>query len=251
MRAYLFVFGLLICTRGALAQTEAQLTMGADYSQGDYGLSGRTDIIALPFRIKISKAPVAVSLAGSQLLVRTPGALVAGTPIGNTAARSSTSGVGDLHLTFTRNLDPLAGWYLDASARVKIPTASFDKGLGTGKFDYTLLLDGFAPIGHWLPFASLGYQITGRRATLRLRNALRGSLGVARQIGAHSQGAISIDYRAATSRSATDSLEVIPSFSIKMHKDWTLGTYGVIGLSDGSPDFAAGVQLSWRQLLPH
>ena len=62
------------------------------------------------------------------------------------------------------------------------------------------------------------------------------SVAKARAIGSSSS--------AAASKSADDPLELTPYLAVRCGSRWTLSPYGVWGLSDGSPDFGFGLQLS-------
>jgi hypothetical protein len=57
---------------------------------------------------------------------------------------------------------------------------------------------------------------------------------------------ISYDYREATSDLAEESQDVFGAYSAPLSErvNWTL--YGSAGLSDGSPDFAAGLMLTFN-----
>lgn len=232
-----------VCAGAQAGQFDA--TLGVDLSRGGYGLEQRTSILALPIRLRWSEAPWSFAVSGSQLRLNTPARLIGDTPVGDGTERRRVSGIGDVYVAITRQFDPVGGVFIDATWRTKIPTADFDKGLGTGKFDHLVRVDAFWPLNDWLPFAALGYQFTGKRAGQRLRNAFRTSLGMARS-WRRWQFAVSVDYREKTSAAGTDALELVPSANLRLSRQWTVGGYNVIGFTDGSPDIAIGVQLTWK-----
>jgi hypothetical protein len=70
----------------------------------------------------------------------------AGTSSGSTGAtgirrRTTESGLGDIVLGATYNVLDNNDWIVDATARVKLPTASESKGLGSGKADYAVQMN--------------------------------------------------------------------------------------------------------------
>ena len=162
------------------------------------------------------------------------------------AARSTESGLGDIvasagYAVLSGNAGMLL---LDVSGLIKIPTASEGDGLGTGEFDYTAQLDLSREFGKFTPFGTLGYRFIGEPSGTDLDNIFFASLGAAFAFNRRFSTGLALDYSQATTSGTDDALEVSPFFAWNVTKRWGLNIYGLIGLSDGSPDSGGGVEVT-------
>jgi hypothetical protein len=134
----------------------------------------------------------------------------------------------------------LAGLTLDLSGSVKLPTSSARKGFGTGKTDVFVSADLALPSDKFTPFASIGYRLPGDPADLNLRNSFTTSLGATAKVGpAYVTG--SYDYAGATSEFVGASHSLFAAVSRSVGPKLNLTGFGLLGLSDGSADFGAGL----------
>lgn len=147
------------------------------------------------------------------------------------------SGIGDVSLGAAYMIpETVLGFGLDLSARVKVPTASRSKGLGTGKADVAVKAEvskTFSPISL---FASVGYRVLGKPAGLALHNAWTASAGASVALG-RSVLIASYDYRESTSALSRDSHEVFGAFNTPVSKALSVTLYGTGGLSKGAADY--------------
>jgi Putative MetA-pathway of phenol degradation len=227
---------------------------GVDYSSGDYGETTNTDIVYVPLTVKYETGPWTLRATTSYIRIHGP-ANVIGTGEGGSyvtdvgpGGRLSRSGPGDILLGVTYSLDSLwaHGWFVDLTGKVKLPTADENKGLGTGKTDFTAQLDVAKILGRFTPFATIALRKIGQPAAYRLHDALNGSVGLQYRVSDVVGTGFSFDYRESASPTGTDPRELFGYVNIAVTDNWSVDLYGVAGLSDGSPDAAAGFQLTFR-----
>ena len=250
--------GILICSLMALsgvvlAGEQWKISTGADYSSGDYGDTDDTKIKFVPLTVSYKTGNWQFKSAFSWVEIEGPGSVIGagdgGVVIGGGNSQVTTeSGIGDTWLSAMYSLDtfPVDLGYLDIGAKVKIPTADEDKGLGTGEADYTLQLDYFKPLGDLTPFVTVAYKIKGDPSGTNLDNVLYLSVGSDFKYSNDSNIGLSLDYQEASSSRADDQLELFGYYNQRLDGSWSLMLYGYSGLDDGSPDYGAGVGATYR-----
>jgi len=230
-----------------------KITTGFDYSSGKYGDPVRTAITYIPFTARYEHGPWTIKATVPWISIDGPGTVVGGGDTGpivqNSAAvvRSRQSGLGDVVLGLTYSLEKLyeRGWFIDFTGKLKAPTASAQKNLGTGNADFTVQIDIAKTIGKFMPFGTLGYKFVGSSTTFQLNNILIGSIGAAYKVAPTTSLGLSFDYRqSATTR--PDSRELFGYINYRITGNWSANLYGTVGLSDSSPDTGIGLQFSYR-----
>ncbi len=250
----LLAIGTLTAQPGmALEDGQFKISSGFDYSSGDYGNTIDTEIWYVPLTVKYDAFPWVMKVTVPWLQITGPGGVVGGgdsVVVLNNAALTETteSGLGDVVAAVTYSMDPISdGWpLLDFTAKVKLPTADEDKGLGTGETDYTLQLDAAKSYGRLTPLATLGYKFKGDPAGVKLDNVIFASAGAAYKINNTVSAGASLDYQEASTDSSEDAVEVFGYVAWKITPRWTLNTYVVAGFTDGSPNEEIGMQFSFR-----
>lgn len=241
-------------TRGseerASNDTSLSVTTGVDWSSGDYGTGSDTNILVVPLALRYKTGNLRISVTQPWLRIDGSSAIVGNGPggviIDPNAPRTTRSGLGDLTLGAAYMIpEDKLGFGLDLSARVKLPTASRRKGLGTGKTDVTVGAELSKTFGTVTPFASVGYRMPGDPDGIDLRNAWTASAGASVGMG-KSVLIASYDYRQATSRLADDSHELFGAFSTPVSDALNFTFYGSAGLSDGAPDYGVGGMITVR-----
>lgn len=247
--------GSTFITSSALAVDAGQFkfSSGFDYSSGDYGSTIDTEIWYVPFTVKYDAFPWTMKVTVPWLQITGPGGVVGGgdsvVVLNNAAVTETTeSGLGDVVVSATYSLDPVYdGWpLLDFTAKVKLPTADEDKGLGTGKTDYTLQLDAAKTYGRLTPLATLGYKIKGDPAGVKLDNVVFASVGAAYKINDTVSAGATLDFQEASTDTSDDAVEIFGYVAWKISPRWTVNTYGLTGFTDGSPNEEIGMQFSYR-----
>lgn len=234
----------------ALAQDEQSfsVTTGVDFSSGDYGTGSDTDILVAPLSVRYKTGGLRLSATLPWLRIEGSSAIVGdgsgGVVIDPNAPRTTRSGLGDLSLGASYMIpEETLGFGLDLSARVKVPTASESKGLGTGKTDFTVGAEVSKTFGTVTPFASVGYRMPGDPKGIDLNNAWTASAGASVALGRTILIA-SYDYRESTSPLSDNSQEVFGAASRPLNDRLNFTLYGTGGLSDGAPDYGVGAMIT-------
>lgn len=244
---------LLFSVAVSAADGNWKYTTGIDFSSGDYGGDPvDTEITYLPFVAAYTTGQWQFKATVPWVQIKGGGTVVGGgdggVVIGDGAATETTeSGLGDIWLGATYSFDDTIGddIYLDLGAKVKVPTADEDKGLGTGETDYTFQADLFKAMGQLTPFATVAYKIKGDSPGLDLDNVIYLSGGADYRLSDTRHVGASLDYQEAASSRSDDALELFGYLSQKLDQSWSVTIYGYKGLQDGSPDYGVGVQVSY------
>ena len=227
---------------------------GVSYSSGDYGAPAKTKLLVVPFSLRASAGDWRFSATLPYLRIDSPGNIVGGGTGGPIvidpnapATREVRKGLGDLSLgaSYTLPSGTLGGFDLDLSGRVKLPTSSERKSLGTGKTDFAVSAELSRTIGIWSPFVNVGYRFYGDPEGFDLRNGPSASVGTTVQLGT-TVAIASYDYSRATSRATNDAHELFGALSgpLSDRLNWT--AYGIAGLSEGSPDYGLGLLITFK-----
>jgi hypothetical protein len=225
------------------------VSAGADYSSGDYGTTSKTHILVAPLSISEKTDMWRFSATIPYLRISGAGNVVIGPdgrPLPGVASGSGVrKGVGDLSLAATASLPPdsLGGFNIDLTGRVKLPTSRKSEHLGTGKTDFSAQADISYPMGNWAPFVTVGYRFPGDPAGINLKNTFNASVGTSLAMG-KTVAIVSYDYSEASSPFAKDAHEIFAALSGPVTDRVNVTGYGIAGLSDGSPDYEAGLLLT-------
>lgn len=226
------------------------LSTGIDFSTGHYGDVASTEILIVPFSLRL-RANEHLSVSASLPYVRISGSNVVlgpdGKPLpGLPTARSVHSGLGDASLSATWSpLDQDNAWVLNFTGRVKLPTSSRAKGLSTGKTDFSGSAEVSYVTGKWAPFVNVGYRLPGKLVGAGLRNSLTASIGTSWISGTNAV-IVSYDYEQAISPLSQDGHSLFVAYSTPASKSLRLTLYGAVGLSQGSPAAEGGILLGLK-----
>lgn len=226
-------------------QVESSIT----YETGKYGTDEDTSLFYWPVTLKrfMSKGDVSVTVpyvnldsSGGRTVI--DGSVVEGTGSGG-------SGVGDVSVKGRYNWieqDEMLP-YIDLIARLKLPTADENKGLGTGEADA-----GFGVelsrrfMQDYIGFADLSYTFIGDPPGIDYDNRIDADLGLGYQFTQEWMGSAAYDYRSAISSGGEDAHSVLFLANYKISPQ--VRTYGMVevGLSDGAPDYGLTIGGSYR-----
>jgi len=222
----------------------ASTSIGIDYSRGDYGEPVDTDFLSVAAAIKLEWEPITFRasipfLYKNGLKDVIPG--IGGS--GDSATTSTETGIGDIVTSLAYTYYPKRKYVplVDLITKVKIPTASKSRGLGTGKTDVTLQLEIAEVFGPVSLFGVAGYRFKGGS---QYNDIIVAGGGVGLRFSRAFGAGIAYDFREAATSSSDDVHEVSPYMTIRMGKRFRLGPYAVIGLSDGAPDYGGGITLT-------
>ena len=161
------------------------------------------------------------------------------------ATQSTREGLGDLRVSAAYDL-PVRGFFASVRTGAKLPTASTDKSLGTGKADYSIGADIAKPLGAVMPFAGVTYSMAGDLAGFELRNSFSGQAGAALRLGKTTNAQLSYAFAQSPLEAGDDDQRIVGGLNTGVGKDLSLGVYGSGGLSDGAPDIGGGVTLGLK-----
>ncbi len=255
--------GLLLAAATTVAQAQEglSLSVGADYSTGEYGSETTTEIFSVPFSAKwasdrwtwkaslpwlrVDGDPSVLPGLGGVINTNPRGRGRGGTPVPDPTApvaSGTASGIGDLRLsaTYALSTGPLG---VDLTGLVKVPTADEDKGLGTGETDYGIAVDLYRDFDGTLLFGGAGYTLLGDNEYLPLRNVANANIGASRSMGTGTLGLV-YDWRQAATEGRDDRSELTGFYSTRAGERGKVQVYASAGLSDGSPDWGAGVNFT-------
>lgn len=249
-KLFILCFGLLL---GGTVHAAGMVTVssGVDYSTGDYGRADNTNMLVVPFSIRYRTDAWTYRLATAHLYIEegVNGVLIGGDFITNKAEQNSISGMGDIIVSARYSFDTMTN--LDAAfnltGKVKLATADETRGLGTGSNDYTIEMGAYQPLTKNVDmFGSLGYRIKGDLPQTKLNNVWLGSVGFSFPWDKDTEFGLIYDFRQATSPRVSAVSEVSSYWDWRIDSRWSLNTYTVFGLSDASPNFGVGTQISYR-----
>lgn len=234
----------------ALGADETTLGGGLHYSTGDYGAGSDTEITSLAFTAQRETGPWRFKLTVPYLEVTGPGSVLPGVGnVNNTnprgrggggASRGTATGLGDIVGAATYAIYSGGGSGLDGTARVKLPTADADQGLGTGETDFGFQLDAYHTMDRLTPFLGIGYTFFGDSSFVRLDDAMNYSIGASYRLDARDSAGLSLDGRERVSAASAEQRELIGFWTRRFAGPWRAQLYFLMGLADGSPDWGMG-----------
>jgi hypothetical protein len=239
----------------ALAEPAAEIATGVEIQEGDYFTGERVEILTVQnvLRARAGRASFAVSLPWHR--IEAPGNVVGGggllgLPIVSDPTRPATrerrEGIGDLRIGAGYTVPAPGGVELTLNGQAKLPTASADRGIGTGETDVTVGAEAARRIGAVTPYVSVGYTMPGDPEAYDLRNAVSARGGVALRLSPSVRGNVSYGYAESVSPLVPDEQQVSTRLNANLSRSLSLGLYGNAGLSSGSPDIGAGISLGFR-----
>lgn len=222
------------------------LASGFDYSRGDYGFPTITEVRSVPVDLGYETGPWLLRANLSYLTIKGPAAIVGDGAAARPTA-GSESGVGDVYVGATYRSGPVFGEVnLESTVRVKLPTASDTRGLGTGETDYYAQLDAHRTFGTVTPFASVGYRVLGDNATYQLRDGVYASGGAHFRAGESTIITTAYNWGQRMLAGGSNTSDAMVSVTHDVDSRWRTMVYALRGFTNASPDFGAGARLTFR-----
>ena len=225
--------------------TTWEASLGADYSVGDYSAASDTSVVSIPLTLRAQLDRVRLEATIPYLYVEGPGTSAGGGIVvpGNHGT-TTRSGLGDIYLgvAFLLNRGGLSAPSFEIAGIAKIPTAS--SGLGTEKFDFGGQLNVYQPLSmRALIFASAGYQVLGDFGSTELADGISASAGINFTASMSVSLGLGINYRQQYYADLGDYVSVSPYLQWSFGGMWRITGYGLVGLTEASPRFGAGLRL--------
>jgi hypothetical protein len=255
------ISGLLLCvlTAGLLLLPAAagasddmfNISLGFDYSTGEYGGPTTTEILYVPVSIMYERGSITLRGTVPYLRINNAGNVIGGgsdvIATGEQVEEEGTeSGLGDINLSASYFLyggsETLP--MLDVTAKLKLPTADEEKGLGTGAADLTIEADLTKMFDRSFIYLTAGYKFYGDPKEVELNNVLLGSLGLGHRFTDKATAGLIYDARQASTPQGSAMSEATAYLSYRLTGRFRLMTYLLTGFSDGSPDLGIGLSLA-------
>lgn len=258
-------------TNGPPPDYHWQVGVTPTYTSGTYGTDSRTNIFYLPFSVKrlfpngditLVIPYVQIEGTGAVRLVdgvgtRTSSSQGGGSGTGKgrkvaeipPATASSSSGLGDVvlrgryYLVEETSSVPL----IALTARVKMPTASADAGLGTGKFDEGLGVEFSKKLSErWRGFLDGGYTFIGDPEGVNFRNRWWYDIGAGYDVNQKWNLSLYYEEYRAVVTTVNDARDLFFTALFKPTSDLRGSGSLLVGLSNGAPNYGLTAGLSYR-----
>ena len=227
--------------------------IGVDYSSGDYGSQRATSIVSVPVSVQLRRGQWRfdaslpwLRVSGDRNVVPElgllPGLVSPADPAPGTE-RTTASGIGDLALSATYRVDTGSKLGIDLGAKAKIATADADRGLGTGANDYGVSLAVYRDFSGTLLFGGVGHTWLGDSPRIEAGSRRNANVGIGHSAGSGQLG-LMYEQRSALSRHMDNRRDATVFYSLPTASGGRFRLYASHGLSDGSPDWGAGVAVS-------
>lgn len=165
---------------------------------------------------------------------------------GGTTTSGRRSGIGDLSLSATYSFDLGRNFYLEPGVKVKVPTASHRRNIGTGKTDVTLYADAVKELHGVTVYAGGRRRFTGKRTGSNLRSTWGAGAGASIRASRTVLVGADYDWQQSAIRGRGPSSEASAWVSTRLTRHARLTISGTKGFTHSSADYAAAAVISWR-----
>ena len=232
-----------------------QLKVGLSYEQGDYGTGEDSRAVYAPVVLKYLGDKFDVGLTVPWLYLHSEAGV---TQVDGDITRgsrdqqrdTSATGLGDVSLKGRWFLieDDRTSWVpaLAPFARIKFPTADADRNLGTGEPDFGFGVEYDKQFGSVFVFGDAAYTFIGDPPGESFRNRPGVSLGVGYDVTRELTASAQLDWRRALVKGNDDPLDLIGTLVVRLNRTVSIIPSVIIGLTNGSPDFGAGVEVTYK-----
>ena len=255
---------------GRAADDQWQVGTATSFSSGKYGTDTRTEVLHTPITAHRLFDDGDVTLVFPFTCIRGNGGvtIVNGSPVreerirnsgasgaatsdrsenrrsrttdSSGAGRGTNCGMGDIVVRGRYYLLDEHGWMptIAVLAHVKTPTASAERGLGTGRPDEGVGIEVSRTLaGGVLAMVDGGYTVIGRPAGVDFNNNWWYDIGIGQNLA---KGAVNLsvffeEYRAIVPGFA-NARDILAAVSLTGASGWRFEVSGQLGLSDGAPD---------------
>jgi hypothetical protein len=261
-----------------------QIGLTPSYSNGNFGTNTTSEFVYVPFSLRryFRDGDVAViipfvsvtsngtaTLVGGQPIQTLPGRCLkkGGTEIdtdkpeclallnagqgvaGQAAQKVTNSGLGDItlrgryYLVEERDYVPL----IAITGRLKLPTASEGKGLGTGALDHGYGIEMSKLIGDkWLAFLDGGYNFIGNPDGVELQNQYWYDVGAGYYFTKNLLASVYFEEYRALVPGLVNIRDFFFAMNYKASAAWRFNGGVAVGVSNGAPDYVVSIGTSYR-----
>jgi hypothetical protein len=245
-------YGLAVTPNALGAEKQDwQLSSSFTYESGTYGTGTRTETVYVPFTLKRFFDVGDLSLTLPFVVLRTTGetTLIDGRPqrirIGRRTDLAPTGtvtkeGLGDMLLKGRYYVVEEHGLLptIALVAKVKFPTADSSQGLGTGKFDEGVGVEGSRTfLRDFIGFFDVSYTVIGSPAGLDLKNQTAYDFGLGYYFTQQLLGGLFYEERTALITGQSNPRSLLFTGDYTVSRAFRLNAAVEVGLSNGSPDY--------------
>lgn len=157
-----------------------------------------------------------------------------------------TSGLGDVSIAAGYSLPLTDSLYLDGGVRVKLPTASRARRLGTGQVDVTTSLELAYEFSGGSIYAGGRRKFAGNSATSTLQDVWGAGAGASLRLSPGVSVGADYDWSQPSVAGNGDISEVTGWMSFRLSRQVRMNLFASTGLTTNSTDFSSGATLSYR-----
>lgn len=243
----IFLLLTIFCANTQAAPGSIRLSAGLAASEGDYGTTEETALIALPYSIRYQKQRLGLAFSQSWMKITGPTNIPADSSTDDSLT-SSREGFSDpvVSLSYRPQWQLLKQVKYSLASKIKIPTSDAKENLGTGEKDYSLQINTYSRIHKSLLVLQLGYQWMGDSSTKDYNNRFYSALNFQQILGTQVNVGGRLYFKQKSSSTSKDVLSLGANASYKISKAWKVSTSITKGLSDSAADLAISSQLSYK-----
>jgi hypothetical protein len=156
------------------------------------------------------------------------------------------SGFGDVNVAMTYSVGLGSGFYFDPAVKVKLPTASKTKRLGTGKFDFTLSGDLVKDVGNASFYLHGRRKFAGKSAGSTIRSTWGAGGGASVKAGKGFTVGADYGWQQSAFIGRKASSEVTGWANARLSDRASFTVFAGTGLNANSADFSGGASISYR-----
>ena len=237
----------------AQAATSLSFSSGVDYSSGEYGGDETTEVISVPFGVRLTVDDWTFRVSAPYLHVTGPADITDDAESdgsSGTIVRAGTErGLGDTTVSVERAFRRIGGSsaYVELTARARLPTGDEDKGLGVGATDYAAIAEVGVSTRDGGAFVSAGYRFLGDPDSgVDRQDGMQAGIGGWLPAGDRVRVGGFANWREASIEGNDDPANAGAYVSYRMSERLRVTFTASGGLSDASPDFSTGIRFTWR-----
>jgi len=227
------------------------LSTGATYTSGDYGSDKTTEILYLPVSLKYKQNRWSFKLTVPYIRKTGPENIIRG--IGEVDQRiisrqGTHDGLGDIVFSAGYRLAyfPESKILIDLKGKAKFGTADEDKGLGTGKNDYSTTAGLYKLMGDFTAYITAGRKFYGESASIKLDDVFYGSTGLVYKASEKASFGADLFLKQKTASHRASTQQLTGYLIYKLDKNLKVQGYLIKGISENAPDIGAGFSLGYQ-----
>lgn len=233
-------------TMSAWAASIGEITVGLEPSffAGTYGTSHMVRIYDLPMTVSYRSGPVRLHVEIPYIAISGSGIVIGGTAVSTGHPAGLRTGLGDIWLQAEYRLSEPRGLLpsVEPYAKLKIPTASFSNGLGTGRPDEEVGgRFGWIVRQRVFPFIRVGYRVVGKEPSLHLQDIFTFAPGITFVPVPRNYLTLLLIGHTAIQAGGPPMVSLVLAYNRRINRRWGFQTYLAHGLTAGSAAIGVGI----------